>query len=331
MKEKIIYKKFKDFISVDIDKLRPNKSYDKLILNRSYPIKKLIDEFGKIPENFLIKRNCPNCFEDNYTNELKKDYLDLVKCLNCDLIFTNPIFDEEHYKNIYKSNEYQEIVKELCENSHEYRKKRFGVERINNIKKYLKVDKPKILDVGCSTGFFVEAAIENNCKCIGIDLNPSAIDFGKKRGLELYKKDLLDVTDLNFDVITLFDVLEHLINPSEILDKIFNILKKGGLVSIYVPNYDSASRILMGKDAHFIWPTHHLNYFNIQTISDFLERRGFQIEDVNTEGLDIFDYIWKLNSESKETKILENISSEIQFFVNAGGYGKNLRVIARKK
>ena len=148
---------------------------------------------------------------------------------------------------------------------------------------------------------------------------------------ELYQKDLLDVKDQNFDVITLFDVLEHLINPSEILDKIFNILKKGGLVSIYVPNYDSASRILMGKDAHFIWPTHHLNYFNILTISDFLERRGFQIEDVYTEGLDIFDYIWKLKSESKETKILENISNEIQFFVNAGGYGKNLRVIVRKK
>ena len=89
----------------------------------------------------------------------------------------------------------------------------------------------------------------------------------------------------------------------------------------------------MGKEAHFIWPSHHLTYYTIETISDFLEKRGFDVIDIKTEGLDIFDYIWwQINIDNKKNKThLEKISDKLQFFINAGGYGKNLRVLARKK
>ena len=55
----------------------------------------------------------------------EQDYLNLVKCKNCNLVYTNPLFDEEHYKEIYQSEEYQNIVKDLGESSHIYRKERF--------------------------------------------------------------------------------------------------------------------------------------------------------------------------------------------------------------
>ena len=95
-----------------------------MISNRSYPIKKLIEKHGQIPSEYLQNRSCPNCRE-NKTNEieLKKDYLNLVKCNSCKLVYTNPLFNEEHYKEIYKSEEYQNIVKDLGESSHVYRKK----------------------------------------------------------------------------------------------------------------------------------------------------------------------------------------------------------------
>lgn len=332
MNKKILYKKFEDHISVNIDKLRPNKSYDNLISNRSYPIHTLVEKYKTIPKKYLKNRICPNCSHNKNNNiELEKDFLKLVKCEKCKLVYTDPLFNEEHYKEIYQSHEYQNIVKDLGESSHVYRKERFGTERIKNIIKYFKTKNISILDVGCSTGFFVEAAIEYGLNCIGIDLNPSAIEFGKKRKLDIYVKDIFDINDRTFDAITLFDVLEHLTNPSEIINKVHSLLNKDGITSIYVPNYDSASRILMGKDAHFIWPTHHLNYFNINTLSNFLEERNFEILEINTEGLDIFDYIWKEKNSSKNVESLIKISDQLQFFINAGGYGKNLRVIARKK
>ena len=56
-----------------------------------------------------------------------------------------------------------------------------------------------------------------------------------------------------------------------------------------------------------------------------------EVLEINTEGLDIFDYIWKEKNTSNNVDGLLKISNKLQFFINAGGYGKNLRVIARKK
>ena len=332
---KIEYRVISEYLEVDVEQLRPKGSYKKLIDKRSYPIDKLISEFGEIPKDYLRLRNCPNCNSNNFKKELNKDHLDIVKCNNCDLVYTNPIFDEEHYLEIYKATEYQEVVKDLGEKSHEYRVKRFGRERVKAIERYLtnKNSDVSLLDVGCSTGFFVEAANELEWDAKGIDLNPSAIDFGKSRGLNLEQVELSKLSSKNkYDVITLYDVLEHLVDPSDIIKQVRERLANDGLISMYVPNYDSASRVLMGKDAHFIWPSHHLTYFTIKTISDFLQKRSFEILEIKTEGLDIFDYIWwQENINEQNTEVIQKISNNLQFFINAGGYGKNLRVIAKKK
>ena len=79
--------------------------------------------------------------------------------------------------------------------------------------------------------------------------------------------------------------------------------------------------MLLGKDAHFIWPTHHLNYYNIDTLSNFLEIRNFEILEINTEGLDIFDYMWKEKNEDKTAMVL--IKLQIRYlFYKCWRYGK---------
>jgi 2-polyprenyl-3-methyl-5-hydroxy-6-metoxy-1,4-benzoquinol methylase len=135
----------------------------------------------------------------------------------------------------------------------------------------------------------------------------------------------------SFDAISLFDVLEHLLAPVRTLRACIDLLAPGGILFLYVPNYDSASRLLMGSDAHFIWPTHHLNYYTPATIRDLMSRNGLTTEFVATEGLDIQDYIWyRREVLDKPSDDLADIADTLQFLVNAGCYGKNLRVIARK-
>ncbi|WP_161794807.1 class I SAM-dependent methyltransferase [Desulfonatronum thioautotrophicum] len=251
------------------------------------------------------------------------------------MVFTNPIFDEKHYKDIYCSDEYQDIVHNLCFESHDYRVVRFGNERISILKNFVEdsLCKPKYLDIGCSTGFVVEAAQNAGWDATGIDLNPSAIEFGRNRGLNLHISSVEDIADHNalYDVISLFDVIEHIPYPTKILDCCKKKLKPGGIIFIYVPNYDSASRILMGKDAHFIWPTHHLNYYTPITLKSYLESQSFNVELIMTEGLDIADYIWyKEEIDSCDMSEISLISDKLQFFINAGCYGKNLRCVARK-
>ena len=75
-------------------------------------------------------------------------------------------------------------MKSLGEKSHKYRLMRFGMERTTYLKKYIGNKKNiNLLDIGCSTGFFIEAAIKEGWKCEGLELNPSAASFGNKRGL----------------------------------------------------------------------------------------------------------------------------------------------------
>jgi SAM-dependent methyltransferase len=130
--------------------------------------------------------------------------------------------------------------------------------------------------------------------------------------------------------VSLFDVLEHLLDPVRTLRACTRLLRNGGIVFLYVPNYDSASRLLMGKDAHFIWPTHHLNYYTPATIRDLMTRESLDTVYLATEGLDVADYLWyRREVQGRADEGIEEIADLLQFFVNAGAYGKNLRVIAR--
>ena len=137
--------------------------------------------------------------------------------------------------------------------------------------------------------------------------------------------------DRSFDAVSLFDVLEHLHDPRKALDACVRLLRPGGIVFLYVPNYDSASRLLMGADAHFIWPTHHLNYYTPTTVQDLMGREGLEPVYVATEGLDVVDYLWyRREVQGADDTGLAQLADKLQFFVNAGAYGKNLRVIARR-
>lgn len=329
----IPYRRVSEYRPVDIAQLRPGGSYKQLIEKRTHPIDDLVARFGRIPPELLTPRACPTCGSTDAAPELEKDHMALVRCRACDLVYVSPTFDESHYKEVYASAEYQDIVRDLGIKSHEYRVQRFGTERVDLMARHLPVPRPRYLDVGCSTGFVVEAGRDRGWDAIGIDLNPSAVEYGRTRGLDLRPVALEDAgfEGGSFDAVSLFDVLEHLLDPVRTLRACARLLRPGGILFLYVPNYDSASRLLMGKDAHFIWPTHHLNYYTPVTIRDLMAREGLGTEYVATEGLDIVDYLWyRREVHGKTDEGVEEIADTLQFLINAGAYGKNLRVIARK-
>jgi 2-polyprenyl-3-methyl-5-hydroxy-6-metoxy-1,4-benzoquinol methylase len=323
----------KDERQVDIKSLRPGNSYADLFKNRDYVVQKIIlDNGGNIPSEWTVKRACPNCNTTQHKLFLEKDSFTIVKCLNCHLVYVNPTLKSEKYIEIYKNINYGHIIESLSISSHEYRRSRFGTERIELIEKYARKKSGRLLEIGSGSGFFLEEAKSRGWDVSGCELSEPAYEFSRSRGINVLNLTLHEAGFANdeFDVVTAFDVLEHIYDPKNFIREVKRILKPNGILFLYVPNLDSASFHLMGEGAHFIWPTHHLTYFTPETLSSFLKTLEFQLVFLETKGLDFEDYIWQLkNIKNIDTQEFEKISDFMQFYINASGFGKNLRVIGK--
>jgi SAM-dependent methyltransferase len=236
---------------------------------------------------------CPTCGSADAAPELDKDHMRIVRCRACDLVYVSPTFDEAHYNEVYASTEYQDIVRDLGIKSHEYRVQRFGTERVDLMARHLTASRPRYLDVGCSTGFVVEAARDRGWEAVGIDLNPSAVEFGRAAASisgRWRSKRATSRRQLRCGIAVRRARASVRSGPHAA--GLHPAARAGRHLFMYVPNYDSASRLLMGKDAHFIWPTPSSELLHAGHDRRSHDPEGLSTEYVATEGLDIVDYLW---------------------------------------
>ena len=162
-----------------------------------------------------------------------------------------------------------------------------------------------VLDVGCFSGFFVKKLLQLGFNARGIDFNNKALEFGKKQ-YELDKaisnetlQDLLE-QGLKFDVITLFEVIEHLENIAEVLTQISSLLKKGGVIIISTPNSKMCWRPALD------FPPHHLSRFTPEALRSCVTHHGFQsvrlLEQMSSYDL-IRNYVGTFFREKKNTSL----------------------------
>ena len=151
----------------------------------------------------------------------------------------------------------------------------------------------KLLDIGCGSGAFVACARDRGRDAYGIDFNDREISLGEAAfDLEghLMAGDLLamPLEWSEFDLITMFEVIEHLPNPKEVIDEVRRRLKRGGYLVLSCPNekrWQPAGRIFVD------YPPHHLTRWTPACLRRFLENNSFQ--HVTTEiDLSLRDILW---------------------------------------
>jgi 2-polyprenyl-3-methyl-5-hydroxy-6-metoxy-1,4-benzoquinol methylase len=288
------------------------------------------DEGGRARADLVEDVPCPLCGGSELEPLFVKEGFRFVCCATCSLVHVNPRLRADAVVDVYTDESYSEIIERLVASSNDYRTQRFGEERMDIVERF-GPGGGRLLDVGCTTGFQLEAAERRGWEALGVEANPYAAEVAANKGLRVTAGTVED-SDYEagtFDAVTIFDVIEHLPAPLEVLRKVKTLLRPGGTVFVYTPNWDCAERLLMGEHCHFIWGTNHLAYFTIDTLADALDRCGFDVVHYETQGLDIEDLIWWLEHQrSYDTAFLRDFREQLQFLCNAGDRGKNLRMYA---
>ncbi len=149
----------------------------------------------------------------------------------------------------------------------------------------------KILDLGCGNGDFVLEMKYLGWDSYGLEIDRQAVDIGRAAGLNIKYSFLNDDTYEKeyFDVIHMNNVIEHVYNPLEILERCYNILKPGGQLIIRTSNANSLAHTVFGSNYRGLEIPRHLHIFSPKSFELISKKFNFQIENLGTY---INKYIW---------------------------------------
>ena len=169
----------------------------------------------------------------------------------------------------------------------------------------------RILDVGCGKGDFVDVGLRSGWEVSGIELAQPAVEIAQSFGLPVNQCDFFSnsIKSASFDIVTMFEVLEHLPNPVEFLKRAENVVKPGGLVYLTTPNFDCFDRIVLGAD----WPVihrEHLSYFTLKILMQMIrENTNLVLMRVETRNVSV-QSLQKIKGYLLGHNKLSNISSQ---------------------
>ena len=257
--------------------------------NNTHPQKNNFDEkidcpicesknFKILKKKTIVKKDLENSryfFNSSSNHSLSQQ---LVECKYCELVYVNPRISSKLINDGYS---YNEDKKFILQNNQRIETFKINLNRVLNLINY-KNKKFSILDVGSAGGAFLKSIKDPLITCDGIEPNKWLVDQAKKK----YSKISMFATTIEnfnnnkkYELITYWDVFEHLTDINNEIFFVNKLLKKNGYLILNLPDYGSLHRKIMG----FKWPFFldvHLYYFNKKTIELFMKNNQFQFIDI---------------------------------------------------
>jgi len=244
----------------------------------------------------------------------------LLVCRDCSFLRINPIPDQKTIDGLYKN---QHMPKAQLD------KEVFSSQFLTSVKKNILIkpllqklrtyignrDVPILLDIGCSTGWITNVSRDVGFDVAGLEANAYAAEYGRnKYGIEIIEGYIEDLeTDIKYDAITMFHVLEHIADPGNMLKQIHGLLKDNGKLLIVIPNSASLGVSIFKRNYNWNIP-HHISFFTPNTISDLLTQSGFRVLEVKhliSPPLLMYSYNRFMNKRKREGKYSFKIKSWI--------------------
>jgi len=236
-----------------------------------------------------LQISCPVCGSNNYTVTYtpKVEILDppslygaasgvrgtqtLVTCNDCALLYENPRYSEDVILSGYRA------AKEHGHDSqHELRMASF-FSALKSLSSHLPPPGSTVLDIGTAGGAFLDAAGKFGYEAYGLEPSQYLVAQGQKRGLKIFEGTTSEnnMKGQKFDMVCLWDVLEHVVDPVQVLKDIRQFLKPGGTLLINYPDIGTWQAKLAGE--RFWWLLSvHLTHFSPKTLKKLAQVTGYQ-------------------------------------------------------
>lgn len=204
----------------------------------------------------------------------------LVRCENCHLMYLNPRPGTEEIAEYYPEDygAYHTAVEDERSTINRWLRRRKWAKRRKIIEQLSKRSQGYILDVGSSTGLFLNEMVQAGWQASGVELSHSAANYARNRfNLDIFEGTLPEAPFPSklFDVITFWDVLEHTQSPKANLNRAYELLKVRGCILVHIPNWDSLDRKIFEPYWCGYDPPRHLYTFTSQTMDSLLRETGF--------------------------------------------------------
>jgi 2-polyprenyl-3-methyl-5-hydroxy-6-metoxy-1,4-benzoquinol methylase len=245
-----------------------------------------------MPLTDVTVKPCAICGEPSQDVELLYHLLDydVLICRRCGLAYVNQTFETEKGEGIPEGYDAIYLPAErsfLARFEH----------NLEHIEDVVNDGRGKICDIGCGVGYFLRVAQERGWAVAGIDLDKAAVDIARQHGIDVRWETVeeMSFSDDEFNVVTLFNVIEHVPAPQIVLGEIRRVLKPSGLFVLETPTDDFRLkhpirllyRLSGGKitqPIRYLYSSRetggHIYRFSRETITKILEKMGFDVQKI---------------------------------------------------
>jgi 2-polyprenyl-3-methyl-5-hydroxy-6-metoxy-1,4-benzoquinol methylase len=287
--------------------------------------------------------SCTTCGSTQLDRYLRASVGTVLQCRSCRVVFLSP--EEQKSKqadSLYAKEYFTEregyffhdgVADGTGHESPHIEDFRLGLELITG-----QVRPPgRLLDVGCATGSFLSLAKASGWDCRGVEVSSFAAAQARERtGCEVFCGQFGEApfADGTFDVITMWDLLEHLPDPITALRKARALLRADGLLLVNTPNEDSLTRMVarflyhgtggwLQAPVNRLYHHYHLYYFSAATLSPLFGQAGFDLIALKTKPIPI-----SRGRISPATKVVMHVLSAVERVVRAE---YELIILARRR
>lgn len=224
---------------------------------------------------------CPVCDADRARKLFEKQGLTVVGCENCQVRYVNPRPTAERLAALYQ----EEYFAAGCPDSSGVQHVQHGEMKLATAQLRLRLledfrAKGRLVDVGCGGGFLVQAAGTVGWSALGLEPSTTTARLAaRKQHIRIVAGRLEEAPfrSARFDVVTMLDVLEHVLSPRAFLIRARQLLVPGGMLLVETPNMVGWVTGLMGSRHPHVRPLEHLTYFTPPTLRFLLEQTGYVV------------------------------------------------------